>query len=225
VTARIVFVVEDDSKIAALLADYLCSHGHVARIFSDGRGVVPAVRAAPPVAMILDLGLPGMDGIAICAAVRDFSAVPILMLTARVDEADRLRGIDGGADDYICKPFAVREVMARVNALIRRAEGRVTRDPAAVPWLIDDAGQRVAWRGTWLDLSPSEFRILATMMRSPGRVFTRDQLLDRLGNRALDSSDRAIDSHIKNIRRKTGKADASAPCLSSVYGMGYRFEG
>ncbi len=224
-TTRTVFVVEDDPKIAALLADYLRADGHAARVFPDGRAVVAAVRATPPAAMILDLGLPGMDGMAICAAVREFSAVPIVMLTARVEEADRLSGLDGGADDYVCKPFAAREVMARVNALIRRAEGRVTRDPAAVPWLIDDAGQRAAWRGIWLDLSPSEFRILAALMRSPGRVFTRDQLLDQLGDRALDSGDRAIDSHIKNIRRKIAGVEAGATCLASVYGVGYRFEG
>lgn len=224
-TQRTVFVVEDDPKIAAVLADYLRADGHEARVFPDGRAVVAAVRAAPPAAMILDLGLPGMDGMAICAAVREFSAVPILMLTARVEEADRLRGLDGGADDYVCKPFAAREVMARVNAMIRRAEGRVTRDPAALPWLIDEEGQRAAWRGSWLDLSPSEFRILSVMMRSPGRVFTRDQLLDHLGDRAQESGDRAIDSHIKNIRRKIASVDAAAACVASVYGVGYRFEG
>lgn len=224
-TARIVFVVEDDPKIAAVLADYLRADGHEPQVFPDGRGVVAAVRACAPAAIILDLGLPGMDGMAICAAVRAFSAVPVLMLTARVEEADRLCGLDGGADDYVCKPFAVREVMARVNAMIRRAEGRVTRDPAALPWVIDDAGRRAAWRGQWLDLSPSEFRILAALMRSPGRVFTRDKLLDLLGDRALESGDRAIDSHIKNIRRKIAGVDAEATCVASVYGVGYRFDG
>jgi two-component system response regulator BaeR len=225
VSTRTVFVVEDDSKIAAVLADYLCAGGHEARVFPDGRAVVAAVRDAQPAAIILDLGLPGMDGMAICAAVREFSAVPILMLTARVEEVDRLRGLDGGADDYVCKPFAAREVMARINAMIRRAEGRLTRDPATLPWLVDDDSQRIAWRGHWLDLSPSEFRILAAMMRMTGRIFTRDQLLDQLGDRALESGDRAIDSHIKNIRRKIVGVDESASCLASVYGVGYRFEG
>jgi two-component system response regulator BaeR len=175
--------------------------------------------------MILDLGLPGTDGMAICAAMREFSAVPILMLTARVEEAERLRVLDGGADDYVCKTFAAREVMARINAMIRRAEGRVMRDPAALPWIIDDDSQRVAWRGHWLDLSPGEFRILGAMMRKPGRVFTRDQLLNQLGDRALESGDRAIDSHIKNIRRKIAGMDEGAACVASVYGVGYRFEG
>lgn len=223
-TPRVVFVVEDDAKIAAVLADYLRAEGHDARVFPDGRAVVAAVRAAPPAAMILDLGLPGIDGMAVCAAVRGFSAVPILMLTARVDEADRLRGLEGGADDYVCKPFAAREVMARVKALIRRAEGRVTRDSTGLPWLIDADGRRAAWRGRWLDLSPSEFCILAALMRSPGRVFTRDQLLDQLGDRAIDSGDRAIDSHIKNIRRKIAGVEPDAACVASVYGVGYRFE-
>jgi len=225
VSARIVFVVEDDPKIAAVLADYLRAVGHEARVFLDGRSVVATIRVAPPAAMILDLGLPGTDGMAICAAVRQFSAVPILMLTARVEEAERLRGLDGGADDYVCKPFAAREVMARINAMIRRAEGRVMRDPSALPWMIDDDSQRVARRGHWLDLSPCEFRILGAMMRSPGRVFTRDQLLNQLGDRALESGDRAIDSHIKNIRRKIAGMDEGAARVASVYGVGYRFEG
>lgn len=224
-THRTIFVVEDDLHIASVLADYLKAGGHDARLFSDGRGVVAAVRAAPPAAIILDLGLPGMDGMAICTAIRGFSAVPILMLTARVAEADRMRGLDTGADDYVCKPFGAREVMARINALIRRAEGRVTCDPGALPWLIDAEGQRLAWRGQWLDLSPCEFRILAAMMRSPGRVFTRNQLLDQLGDRAADSSDRAIDSHMKNIRRKLAAVKDSAAVLVSIYGVGYRFEG
>jgi two-component system, OmpR family, response regulator BaeR len=222
---RTVFVVEDDPKIAAVLADYLRADGHAPRVFPDGRAVVAAVRATPPAAVILDLGLPGMDGMAICTAVRAFSAVPILMLTARVEETDRLQGLDTGADDYVCKPFAAREVIARINAMIRRAEGRLTRDPAAQPRMIDDDGRRVAWRGHWLDLSPSEFSILAAMMRAPGRVFSRDNLLDQLGDRAIDSGDRAIDSHIKNIRRKIEGVDPGAACVVSVYGLGYRFDG
>jgi len=224
-TRRTIFVVEDDFRIAGVLSDYLKASGHDARLFADGRGVVAAVRVAPPAAIILDLGLPGMDGMAICTAIRGFSAVPILMLTARVAEADRMRGLDIGADDYVCKPFGAREVMARINALIRRAEGRVSCDPGALPWFIDTEGQRIAWRGQWLDLSPSEFRILAAMMRSPGRVFTRNQLLDQLGDRAVDSGDRAIDSHMKNIRRKLAAVEGSAEVVASIYGVGYRFEG
>jgi two-component system response regulator BaeR len=223
--ARSVFVVEDDAKISALLRDYLAHNGHVPRIFPDGRGVIDAVRAAPPAAILLDLMLPAVDGLTLCSRLREFSAVPILMITARVDEIDRLKGLDTGADDYICKPFSAREVMARVNGMIRRAEGRLTPDLAAgKSFAIDEAAQRIAWHGHWLDLSPSEFRILAALMNQAGRVFSREQLLDQLGDRALESSDRAIDSHVKNIRRKIAAVDPETGCLVSIYGVGYRFD-
>ncbi|OYY89393.1 MAG: hypothetical protein B7Y45_12335 [Sphingomonas sp. 28-66-16] len=222
---RTVFVVEDDRKIAAVLRDYLIAGGHAPRLFHEGGAVIAAVRDDPPSAVILDLSLPGMDGIAICRGLRGFSDVPILMLTARVDEADRLAGLDTGADDYVCKPFSASEVMARVNAMIRRSEGRVTQDQAiGRPYAIDLPGQRVAWRGQWLALSPAEFTIAATMMKQPGRVFSRDQLLDRLAERGDDRSDRAIDSHMKNIRKKVASVDRAAACFVSVYGVGYRFD-
>jgi two-component system response regulator BaeR len=222
---RVVFVVEDDRKIADVLRDYLIADGYAPRLFADGSGVLAALEEAPPAAMILDLMLPGMSGFAICERARAFSAVPILMLTARVDEIDRLKGLGIGADDYVSKPFSAREVMARVAALIRRAEGRVTSVVAeARPYAVDEAGRRIAWRGHWLALSPAEYAITAAMMQQPGRVFSRDQLLDRLGERADTSSDRAIDSHIKNIRKKFASVDAGAACIASVYGTGYRFE-
>ena len=223
--SRVVFVVEDDRKIAEVLRDYLAAEGYTPRLFADGSGVLAALEEAPPAAMILDLMLPEMSGFAICERARAFSAVPILMLTARVDEIDRLKGLGIGADDYVSKPFSAREVMARVAALIRRAEGRVTSAVAeAKPYAIDDAGRRIAWRGKWLALSPAEYAITAALMQQPGRVFTRDQLLDRLGERADSSSDRAIDSHIKNIRKKFAGVDPEAACIVSVYGAGYRFE-
>jgi two-component system response regulator BaeR len=226
---RRVFVVEDDAKINAVLCDYLASHGYEPQAFHHGNGVVAAVRAAPPAAIILDLMLPGVDGMTLCARLRGFSAVPILMLTARVAEIDRLKGLDGGADDYVSKPFSAREIMARINALIRRAEGRVTVDPAAtLRYFIDDPGRRAAFAGQWLALSPSEFSILAALVRQPGRVFSRDQLLDQLGDRfsdrTLETNDRAIDSHIKNLRRKIAAIDPEARCITSVYGSGYRFD-
>lgn len=222
---RTVFVVEDDAKIAGVLRDYLKSEGHDARVFSRGSGVVDAVHDDPPAAIILDLMLPDRDGMSICRALRKFSPVPILMLTARVEENDRLAGLEDGADDYVCKPFSAREVMARVNAMIRRAEGKVTPDQAASrPYAVDALKQRVAWRGDWLSLSPAEYMIASAMMNQPGRVFSRDQLLDRLGERSDPSSDRAIDSHMKNIRKKVAAVDETARCFASVYGVGYRFD-
>jgi two-component system response regulator BaeR len=147
------------------------------------------------------------------------------MLTARVELNNKLSGLAAGADDYVTKPFSAAEVVARVGALIRRAEGRLTRDPASVLFMIDEDRQRIAWRGRWLDLSTFEFRILAAMMKQPGRVFTRDQLLDETGGAAQESGDRAVDTHIKNIRRKIAAVDPDALCVASVYGSGYRFEG
>ena len=221
---RTVFVVEDDRKIAAVLVDYLRNAGYQTRLFPDGRAVVNAAQQDPPAAVILDLTLPVSDGMTICASLREFSTVPILMLTARVELNDRVSGLAAGADDYVSKPFSAAEVVARVGALIRRAEGRLTRDPATVPFMVDAERQRIAWHGRWLELSTFEFRILSAMMKRPGRVFSRDELLEELGAPAQDSGDRAIDTHIKNIRRKLAAADPAAVCVASVYGSGYRFE-
>ena len=222
---RRIFVVEDDAKIAAVLKDYLCDAGYVPELFASGAGLEKAVRADPPAAIILDLNLPGMDGLTICRRLRSFASVPVVMLTARVDEIDRLAGLDGGADDYVCKPFSAKEVLSRLGALIRRSEGRVTDDPATSrTHHIDTDAMRIAWRGEWMPLSPAEYMIASTMMRQPGRVFSRDQLLDRLGARSDDTTERAIDSHIKNIRRKFAEVDSNAKCFVSVYGSGYRFD-
>jgi len=166
--------------------------------------------------------LPGMDGISVCRAVRVFSDVPILMLTARIDEVDRLLGLDTGADDYVCKPFAPREVIARVRALLRRAQGRVKS--SSRPWEMDDASFRISWRGQWLPLTRIEFMMFRLLLSRPGRVYSRDQLLASVHDSQRDISDRAIDSHIKNIRRKIVAVDAGCECLVSVYGVGYRFD-
>ena len=221
---RFVYIVEDEPKIAALLADFLSNAGFATRVFVDGRFVVDAVRSQPPAALILDLMLPVNDGMSLCRDIRRFSAVPVLMLTARVEEADILAGLACGADDFVTKPFSASQVVARITAMIRRAEGRVTSDPANVKYMIDEAGQRAAWRGHWLTLSTSEFQILSAMVKHPGRIFSRDQLLNLLGERAQESADRAIDSHIKNICRKLIAVDSDANCVASVYGAGYRFD-
>lgn len=220
---RIIYIVEDDTKIARIVADYLADAGHRTRTFPDGRAVVEALKAEPPAALILDMMLPAGDGLSLCKQVRTFSSVPILMLTARVDELDKLEALGRGADDYVTKPFSPNEVVARVNAMIRRAEGRTLTGPESQAYFVDDEGLRIAWRGQWLDLSRSEFRLMSMLIRQPGRVFTRDQLLDGLGGIASESTDRAIDSHIKNIRRKIAKIDPDNKCIASVYGAGYRF--
>ena len=221
-SARRVLVVEDDPRIALLLVDYLCSEGFEAHSLADGSLALAEVKQAPPDLLILDLNLPGLDGVSVCRAVRMFSDVPILMVTARIDELDRLLGLNSGADDYVCKPFSPREVMARVHALLRRSERRVTR--AHSLWTIDDAGLRIAWRGHWLQLTPLEFRMLRHLLSQPGRVFSRSQLLDSAHGELRDVSDRAIDTHVKNLRRKMQAVCPGEDCIASVYGVGYRFD-
>jgi two-component system, OmpR family, response regulator BaeR len=219
---RRVLVVEDDAKIAQLLLDYLHNEGWEASAVADGKLALSQIESAPPALLILDLMLPGLDGISLCRAVRRFSEVPILMLTARVDEVDRLLGLDTGADDYVCKPFSPREVMARVRALLRRTEWRA--QPPTLAWAVDDAGLRIAWRGHWLPLTPLEFRMLRVLFAQPGRVFSRAQLLDAAHADLRDVSDRAIDSHVKNLRRKLQAVEPGCECIASVYGVGYRFD-
>ena len=221
-SSRRILVVEDDARIAQLLLDYLRNDGHQAQALADGQQALSEIRHSPPDLLILDLMLPGLDGVSLCRAVRCFSDLPILMVTARVDEVDRLLGLDTGADDYVCKPFSPREVMARVKALLRRAEGRVATMQR--PWTVDDQGLRIAWRDRWLPLTPLEFRMLRLLLSRPGRVFSRAQLLDSVHSDIRDVSDRAIDTHVKNLRRKVQAVDPGADCIASVYGVGYRFD-
>ncbi|MFO0432883.1 MAG: response regulator [bacterium] len=222
--AACIYVVEDDPKISAVIADYLRDTGHEVRTFRDGGRALGAMEEEPPDLVILDWMLPGMEGPAVCRQLRRFCTAPVLMLTARAEEADKVAGLEAGADDYVCKPFGARELMARVAALLRRSGGRVGTDPAVAPYAVDASGRRIAWRGRWLPLSVSEYQILAALMRRPGWVFTRDTLLDQLGAEFRGVSDRSIDSHIKNLRRKIARVDPQAQCIVSVYGVGYRFE-
>lgn len=215
-------VVEDDPGIASLLLDYLRSEGFEAQSLADGQVALSELRHTLPNILLLDLNLPGLDGVSLCRAIREFSDVPILMVTARVDELDRLLGLNCGADDYVCKPFSPREVMARVHALLRRSQRRV--ESILAPWVIDEAAMRIVWRGQVLSLTPLEFRMLRQLASQPGRVFSRVQLLDSVHGELRDVSDRAIDTHIKNIRRKLLAICANDDCIVSVYGVGYRFE-
>lgn len=217
-----VLVVEDDRKIAELLLNYLRAQGYEATAVHDGGVAVQAISQTPPDAIILDWMLPGLDGIGVCKAVRAFSDVPILMLTARVDELDRLLGLDTGADDYVCKPFAPREVVARVRALLRRAGGKLKTSPK--PWVVEDASFRISWLGQWLPLTRIEFMMFRTLLARPGRVYSRDQLLASVHDSQRDISDRAIDTHIKNLRKKIQAVEPASDCIASVYGLGYRFD-
>ena len=217
-----VLVVEDDRKIAELLLNYLRASGFEAEAAYDGREGLRRIEQQAPDAVILDWMLPGLDGVALCRAVRKFSDVPILMLTARIDEVDRLLGLDTGADDYVCKPFAPREVIARIRALLRRAQGRVKT--LTSQWVIDEASFRISWLGQWLPLTRIEFMMFRLLLNRPGRVYSRDQLLASAHDSQHDISDRAIDTHIKNLRKKVQAVDPGSDCIASVYGLGYRFD-
>jgi two-component system response regulator BaeR len=226
---RTVLVVEDEEKLAALLCDYLRAHGFEPKAVADGQQALAMFHAEPTAVVLLDLNLPGMDGLELCRALRRDSAVPILMLTARAEEFDRVLGLEMGADDYLCKPYSPREVVARVRALLRRAEGRLPGGGQTLINLgggfkLDETGLRAWWRDLALPLTPLEFRLLRALLQQPGRVFSRSQLLDNIHADFRDVSDRAVDSHIKNLRRKLQNAVPGHDCVVAVYGAGYRFD-
>lgn len=217
-----ILVVEDDRKISDLLLNYLRASGYEAYPAYDGLDALNMMKQQVLDAVILDWMLPRLDGIGVCQAVRAFSDVPILMLTARIDEVDRLLGLDTGADDYVCKPFSPREVIARVRALLRRAQGTVKA--SSKPWEIDDASFRIRWFGQWLPLTRIEFMMLRLLLNRPGRAYSRNQLLASGHETQRDTSNRAIDTHIKNLRRKMQVVNPTYDCISSIYGVGYRFD-
>ena len=226
-----ILVVEDDAAIADMLTNYLHMHGYTTTVCMNGIEAVTVVRQIKPALLVLDLMLPGQDGIAVCTQVRAFSSVPIIMVTARVDEIDRLLGLDTGADDYVCKPFSPREVVARIKALLRRVQGALavpaSAAPAATPvhgLEVSDDQQTALWQGQLLPLTAVEFRLLRLLVSRPQRVFARAELLDHLHDDLRDVNDRTVDSHIKNIRRKLDAAQVTGHAIVSVYGVGYRFE-
>ncbi|SDV47322.1 response regulator [Chitinasiproducens palmae] len=215
-----ILLVEDEPKLAALLTDYLQAADFRVRWLADGLAVVPAVREAPPDLLLLDLMLPGRNGLDVCRELRGFTDVPVIMVTARVDEIDRLLGLETGADDYICKPFSPREVVARVKAVLRRARS----DPRARGLLIDDARRQATLDGRLLDLTPVEYRLLAALAEHPGRVLSRDQLMNHLYEDYRVVTDRTVDSHVKNLRRKLEQVAPDTELIRSIYGVGYCLE-
>ena len=217
-----IFVVEDEPDIASVLVDYLHAAGFEARHFSDGALALQATLAAPPALVLLDLMLPGLDGLQVLRALREHGNLPVVMLTARVEEVDRLLGLELGADDYICKPFSPREVVARVKTVLRRSGGGL---PAPGGLQLDDAQGTARLDGMALELTRKEFGILQALAARPGRIFSRAQLLDLVYPDALDANERALDSHVKNLRRKLATHDPSHEWIRSVYGVGFSFEG
>jgi two-component system response regulator BaeR len=222
-TAAHILIVEDDIKIAALLTDYFVAAGYRTEHIADGLSALAYVRNTAVDLILLDLMLPQMDGLEVCKAVRKFSPVPIIMLTARIDEIDRLLGLESGADDYVCKPFSPREVVARARAQLRRAGGKLLQ-PAGPQFTVERTRMRIDIDGVALPLTPVEFRLLAELIEHPEHVYSRQKLLDFAHEDQRDINDRTVDSHIKNIRRKLANRLPHVDCLQSVYGVGYRFE-
>jgi two-component system response regulator BaeR len=213
-----IYIVEDEAELAALVADYLRAAGFAPVLFHDGAAALAAIRSSMPALVVLDLMLPGLDGLALTREVRGFSTVPIVMVTARVEEIDRLLGLELGADDYLCKPFSPRELVARVKAILRRA------GVAATPLAIDAAACRASVHGRPLDLTRTEFALLAALASRPGQVFSRARLLELAHEDSLEVTDRAIDSHIKNLRRKLDAAAPGFEPIRAIYGLGYRWD-
>ena len=213
-------IAEDEPKIAQLLADYLAQAGHATLTVGEGDRVLPAVAAERPDLLLLDIMLPGKDGLAILRELRRDSELPVIMLTARVEEIDRLLGLELGADDYICKPFSPREVVARVRALLRRT----TPTAPANPFTVDEEAQRVFYLGRAVPHTTTEYRLLHALLTHPGRIYSRDQLLDLMHDDLRDVTDRVVDSHIRNLRRKLDDMAPGQNFIHAVYGAGYRFE-
>jgi len=220
-----ILVVDDEPRIVQLVRDYLEHGGFTVLTAADGPSALRSARTGRPDLVVLDLGLPGLDGLDVARSLRREGEVPIIMLTARTEESDKLVGLELGADDYLTKPFSPKELVARVRAVLRRAEGM--RHPSDVIRCgdveLDVPRMEARFGGRRVDLTKSEFQIVAAMARQPGRVFTRAQLLDAVRGVAFESYERAIDAHIKNIRKKI-ESDPRAPrYILTVFGMGYRF--
>ncbi len=220
--ASFVMIVEDEAKLAKLLEDYLHASGFETQSIADGREVLPAIERRRPDLVLLDLMLPGKGGLEVFKEVRAAGDVPIIMVTALVEEVDRLIGLELGADDYICKPYSPREVVARVKAVLRR--GSRAQDAASHGLTLDASRYEAMLDGKALDLTPVEFRLLNTLASRPGRIFPRDELLDSLYADHRVVSDRTVDSHVKNLRRKLQKVRPLDDLVHSVYGVGYKLE-
>ncbi len=222
---KTILVVDDEPQIVQLVTDYLEHGGFAVASARDGQSALRLAKERRPDLVVLDLGLPGIDGLDLTRALRREGSVPIVMLTARSEESDKLIGLELGADDYITKPFSPKELVARVRAVLRRSEAaeeapdliRVADVELDVPKLSATVGQRD------VELTPTEFKLLSTLARQPGRVFTRAQLLDAIHGVAFDAYERAVDAHIKNIRRKIEPDPHSPRYLQTVFGIGYRF--
>ena len=223
-TAKHILIVEDEEKIAGLLCDYLKAAGFRTSVQDNGDRVIAQVKKDPPNLILLDIMLPGKDGMQLCREIRQFSNVPIIMITARVEEVDRLLGLELGADDYICKPFSTREVVARVRAVFRRVHAEPREDHLVIGSIsLNDETHQVMINKKVLNLTPNEFGLLKIMMSRPNRVFSRSELISRVQGYEFEGYDRTIDTHIKNLRKKIARRLPGQEIISTVYGIGYKF--
>ncbi len=224
---KTILVVDDEPKIIQIARDYLEHAGLQVLSAPDGEAALALARTAHPDLVILDLGLPGMDGLDVARLLRKESNVPLIMLTARGEETDKLVGLELGADDYITKPFSPKELVARVRAVLRRMDASIANAGAdiirAADIVLDVPRMQVTVGGRPVELTPTEFELLATLARQPGRIFTRAQLLDAIHGVAFESYERAIDAHVKNIRRKIEPNPREPRYILMVYGVGYKF--
>lgn len=220
---RDILIVEDERKIAEVLRDYLKKAGYKVSCLERGEEVVAFVRQNPPALILLDIMIPGPDGMEVCRELRKFSDIPVIMITARVEEIDRLLGLELGADDYICKPFSPREVVARVKAVLRRMEAKETDKTisAGEISLVQETHQ-VFVRGHELKLTPCEHYLLKALLGHPNRIFSRSELISIVQGYDFDGYDRTIDSHVKNLRKKIAGYIPEKEVISTVYGMGYK---
>jgi two-component system response regulator BaeR len=218
-----VLIVEDEAKIAELLRDYLVKASFL--VTSVGRGdlAIAEVRKSTPALVLLDIMLPGMDGMEVCQEIRKFSTVPVIMLSARVEEIDRVVGLELGADDYVCKPFSPREIVARVKAVLRRTQSQCTEQRLeAGPISMDCGSREVTVRGRPVNLTGNEFALLKVLMARPNRAFTREEIMNLVQGYNSGGYERTIDSHIKNLRRKMAEKLPERQVISTIYGVGYK---
>jgi DNA-binding response OmpR family regulator len=223
---KTILVVDDEAKIVQLACDYLEHAGFAVLTARDGKTALATARASRPDLVVLDLGLPELDGLDVTRALRKDSDVPVIMLTARGEESDKLVGLELGADDYIVKPFSPKELVARVRAVLRRSEAAPQAGVEVMrvaDLTLDGPRMRATVGARAVELTPTEFQLLMALARQPGRIFTRAQLLDAVHGLAFESYERAIDAHIKNIRRKIEPNPREPRYVLTVYGVGYKF--
>lgn len=222
-----ILVIEDEPKIAQLLVDYLQQDGFNVSVLNEGTDAIEVIKRSSPDFLLLDLMLPGKDGLTICREVRQFSNIPIMMLTAKVDEIDRLIGLELGADDYVCKPFSPREVVARVRTIQRRLQQPMSATESGLRYrdiALDLDRHECRVHGQGIELTPVEFKMLHGFIAQPGRVFSRNQLMDLCYPDGRIVSDRTIDTHVKNLRKKLAASQLTDELIHSTYGVGYKIE-